>query len=365
LKKIYGTFEKDYDINYIHDNILKIFEYRKECKLELLEEKLKYLPKDKVKKYENKIKNIKNSSKEKEYYDKCYGYVTTYNKIKKVSKKRILKPNEEEYRLNIIMKYIASAGKYIKLNITCTNDNKNLCENCKYDFTHYEKDDVISLCICPQCGLEKECLKKCSYNTENIREVKNHNYEDRENFIEALHRDQGLTHKWPPPEVYTLFDDYCVKCDYLTKEDVEGLPLDEYGRKPGTDKQIIFSFLKKFKLSDYNGDANIIGHVHWGWTLPDYSKYMEELIDDYDKLQVIYEEVKSLFGKKRKSSLNIEFRRFKHLQLVGYPCQADDFKIIMTRDILEKYEKIWKLIIDEAQIRYPSKSSHFVYHSLL
>ena len=48
----------------------------------------------------------------------------------------------------------------------------------------------------------------------------------------------------------------------------------------------------------------------------------------------------------RKSSLNSQWRLYKHLKRLGWPCKEKDFKIPTTQDILDFHKIKWAEICD-------------------
>jgi hypothetical protein len=99
----------------------------------------------------------------------------------------------------------------------------------------------------------------------------------------------------------------------------------------------MYKALKDTGNSDYYDHINIILNEMWGWVLPDVSHLEDKIMEDYDTSQRIYE----VIPKDRKSSLNSQFRLFKHLRRLGYPCKSKDFRIPTTHDILEFHNSTW------------------------
>jgi hypothetical protein len=118
--------------------------------------------------------------------------------------------------------------------------------------------------------------------------------------------------------------------------------LDEEGEKPGTSRTLMFKALKDTGNSHYYDHINLILHEMWCWKLPDITHLEDQIMDDYDKSQRVYEAL----PKDRKSSLNSQFRLFKHLRRLGYPCKSRNFRIPTTHDILEFHENMWAKICE-------------------
>lgn len=80
----------------------------------------------------------------------------------------------------------------------------------------------------------------------------------------------------------------------------------------------------------------------WGWALMDFSHLEDQVMDDYDTSQRVYE----ILPKDRKSSLNRQFRTYKHLRRLGFPCRTSQFRIPTTHDILEFHNTMWSKICE-------------------
>ena len=50
----------------------------------------------------------------------------------------------------------------------------------------------------------------------------------------------------------------------------------------------------------------------------------------------------------RISSLGTQYRLWRHLQLIGYPCEFGDFKIAENVDSIQTHHRLWKLMCDGA-----------------
>lgn len=375
VKIINATYTIDYDINEIHDQVLKNFKYEK-LMVETYRKKILKLENKSDKKI-NKIKKNKNDKKihdlnvkindilgnvtENDYLNKSKPYLDEYNRIGRLrynfgSQSEVI-DQHKNVRHKIITDYFDFVKKYIKLNIVHEQPNTILCEECGEDLKECSNNNENGYILCIKCKAVKPCPVRVSYINENST---NSGYEDRDNFIKALLRDQGLlTNGRPTSEVVEIlnkhFESYGLP---LTSKDILPLPLNKDGRKDGTNKSILFKALKDTNLSSYIADSNTIAVTLWGWTPCDYSDIIDLVIADYDKLQPFYVKIKSEYN--RKSSLNVEFRRFKQLQMRGYPCDYSDFKELSTDCIEQDHKKIWALLIEMAQTVYPDDG--FVYY---
>ena len=168
-------------------------------------------------------------------------------------------------------------------------------------------------------------------------------------------RKQGKEPDKPPKELYKILDNYfrekelpkidihntgCPK--YISSKQIRQMKLSSDGEKKGTSRNLMYKALKDTGNSNYYDHIDIILYEMWGWKLYDFSHLEDAIMDDYDKSQRVYETL----PKDRKSSMNSQFRLYKHLKRLGFPCKSKDFRIPTTHDILEFHENIWSKICD-------------------
>ena len=120
-------------------------------------------------------------------------------------------------------------------------------------------------------------------------------------------------------------DAYLVKVQGMKPaEEIKKLPCDEYGKKKGTSVAILRDCMKQCGLSEHNKNLDMIGHLLWGWRLPDLSEYMEKLSLNIMKSK---EELARIGGQK---SLNNDVMLYWHLNAVGVKVRREDFVLPST-----------------------------------
>lgn len=270
--------------------------------------------------YKNDIQNlnekIKNQSvlmtnflKTIKPYLKDYLKMKDFNKLEKSKKDKII------YDFYKICKNFCNL-KYIKPYIY-----KKRCINCEsMDF-----ENKKNLYICRNCGLEENIHINTIDFTEDNKQI---NDKDKETFTKALLKFQGKNNEDIPEyvlnKIYNYCDNYDIKYDDVKKQDM-------------------YTILQQLGFPNYYEDINLILFKFNKTPLPDLSKYEEKLKINYMLGENVYEKIKI----DRKSSLNIQYLLFKHLELLEYPCTKDEFKIIETREILIGYDNIWKAICEK------------------
>ena len=151
-------------------------------------------------------------------------------------------------------------------------------------------------------------------------------YTRKGHFIDAIKRFQARQNTTIQPDVYSL----------LQKE------IAAHGLTSGTaTKEHIYEFLEANRLSRHYGDINLIYSVLTGKRAPDISDYETQLLDLFDETEDAYEQVKD---PNRINSLNVNFKLFKLLQKLGYPCKRDDFYILKTAVKWSEHENKWEEI---------------------
>lgn len=365
------VYKKDYNILSVHDIIMKKFIWEEQVQLPELKKKIielyKLLPvhnsiiqkkatKREIVELERKIKDIENSVKKSEYIMNAKHLVSEYKKIGSISNVVSFEKNDKmsietvennvdsAYRHSLIQSYINLARRYININVVREPECGFICNGCGEDLENNSVvDDGIILCL--NCNTEKISIIRSPFYKDSVR-VSNtrNNYEDRENFMKALKRFQGKQINKPPSELYIELEHYFITKGHPSSDEYKGKPLTSDGKKDGTSRDLMYTALYDTGNSIYYEDINLILHNYWGWALIDLGHLEYRIMRDYDLTQRIYNDI----PKKRKSSLNSQFRLFKHLRRyqdeIKYPIRARDFKIPTTRAIFEWHENIWQKI---------------------
>ena len=380
--QIDGTYTDDFNILEVHECILKRFslfknknieKFKKNLEIEesKLEKMLTYIERNRILKNIEEIKkelsHLENDDQIKSYISESELYITSYRKLgplrkvvlfrdtQNTSQSCVSKSKGDEdtttrnYRLMIISKYLDIAKKYIKINVFREITHEKLCDACGEKLDDLSIDG-IGILRCP-CGMIKDTVSKepVYKDSSRVSTSTRNNYEDKLNFIKAIARYQGKQGNKLPQNLIQSLDEYFSSYGLMTgKQFKESKPLDEQGRRVGTDRLMMIKALRESGNSGLYEDINLIMHMYWGWTLPDISHLVDTIIDDYEKSQKVYENIKV----DRSSCLNTQYRLFKHLQRLGYPCRKDEFKIIGTQEILEFYEIVWEKICLELGWEY-------------
>jgi len=161
-------------------------------------------------------------------------------------------------------------------------------------------------------------------------------------------------------------DNYFIFNGQPSRAYYRNLPLNENGKKDGTNCKMIISALGDLGYQNYYKDYWYICHYYFGWVskplgcqpgqpkvagaVPTIKDLMEKveinvslILDQWNKLTK--EEKKGLL------SLPTQYLLCQELRRVDYKCDIDDFKLPKTR-ILDKYDSVYKLMSTRAGFNF-------------
>jgi hypothetical protein len=260
--------------------------------------------------------------------------------------------SKRKLRHATITQYLEIARHYIQIDVIRETGSANICPGCQMDLTDVPKDDETGIQTCPnpRCGYEKLNLLRAMISTESSKSNTGgrNSYDDRDNFYKALMRYQGKQPNRLPDNLATVLDNYFRSYGLPTTDEVRKMPLTERGTRGTTTRELMYRALFETGNASFYEDVNLICHIVWLWTLPDVSHLEDQIMDDYDKTQKVYE----CIWKNRKSNLNTQYRLFKHLQLRGHKCSIEDFKMVKTREILEYHDAIWEHMCQGSRLTF-------------
>lgn len=246
----------------------------------------------------------------------------------------------------LLHKYVDMAREYIDINMTMQSGSDR-CPDCNLTLA-----DMFTLPNgnkCCDCGIEKVVYsrKDGEETTGGEGGGKTNNYQDRETFEKKMKIWQGIIHPEIDNNILITLDEYLTLRNLPGIEEAKKLPLVRW-KKEGTSSSMLKDALKKNGFGKWEVNINYIAHRLWGWTLPDLSPWRDQIMKDYAKTQEIF----NSFRRHKQSTINTNFRLFKHLQLVGFECDEEDFKIPVTPKTLEACKRNWKKMVEGAGLEY-------------
>jgi hypothetical protein len=371
---IKGYYNDDINIMYIHEYIQKRYQDQKDSRIFLLnkqlEDKIKFVqsPQSVIQR-QNTLKEIAKLKEEIGKYD-TNKYLDDYmNQVKDLIEKynsigpqfKVISFNnkscldnsnqnvsdnfdEIKYRQIIIRRYLQICKNYINIDIAKKSTIDVICQFCGTLLDNIYDQDNNAKCPNINCNADLNILttnKESTTDLSPINNINTKNYEDRTNFWKGLQRYQGkLLDNKIPDNLEQMLNEYFIKIDYPIGSLIKKLPYNEDGTKGNTDRKLMVNALRAINHPNLYEDLNYITNMYWDWRLHDISHLEEVLMEDYDLVQTIFEQNK---GENRSSCLNLEYRKWRHLNRRGYPCKPSEFKIVKTQDIIKYHENMWKL----------------------
>lgn len=252
-------------------------------------------------------------------------------------------PNRQAY----LEEYLIKTRRYVNMDICCLQPaSVDNCPECGGELVEPVAKDQNT--HCSRCFLEV-----ASYYTEvsnnDTEIVTKSGYDDRENFLKALHCYQGKQTCSLPASLEQDLDNYFRSYFIPVGSHFRSLPSDEWGRKPGTSRSMMLAALQKIGMNDQYDNLQLICSRYWGWVLPDVSMLESVVMEDYDNTQRVYESL----TKDRQSSINTQIRLRFHLMARGHKCAInDEFKLVSSAESVEKQEELLRVMAARTGLRY-------------
>lgn len=232
--------------------------------------------------------------------------------------------------------------------------SQEICPEC-----YSEREVVDNELVCVDCQISDLYISKDSYQPTGRKSTvygKNE-YSVRDNFIKELERMQAKQKKNNlPHNMFDKLDEYFRNKNLPTSDKIKQLP--KINRKRGSyskyDLRMAMSSYPEFR--QYYKQIDLITKLYWDWdpiTLTD--DQMTKIMSLYDSAQKIISDISQ---DSRKSSISIEYSKFRYLKLIGIDCTRSDFNIVCTQDILNSYEDMWKLVCKNLDWEFVPISSY-------
>lgn len=239
------------------------------------------------------------------------------------------------HRIQLIRRYLALARKYIPENVIYTPSKQTACM-CGTEYTEMVSD-LSGVLVCPTCGAERARIGRKKTTTtggEDASVRRRQDNEERDNFVKALIRFQGLQRDRLPVDLLDRLDAYFRANNYPTGEEVRSGQAND----AVLNKDVLYKALAAVGCPMYE-HINLICHKVWGWPLPELHHIYDTVLQHFDTMQRVAH-AKGL------PTINTQYRLFKHLEMAGFPCYATDFRIPKTREIIQIDEERWKAMCD-------------------
>lgn len=228
---------------------------------------------------------------------------------------------ENETRMKeIVDQYLCIAQNYIEIKNLSQHSKKISCSACNgKEFVLSPEDD--SIYICKNCNNEQEILDDAPSfkDTDRVNMSSKYTYSRKGHFTDAKKRFQG-TQNTDPKKIQ-------IAADVIEREMRQHNLVAQQDLRNSISKDHVYLFLSEQNLSNHYEDLNLLFYIITAVPCPDISEYDELLDELFDKQERALNQVK---GDNRINSLNVNYKLYKLLQKVGYPCRKDDFHILKT-----------------------------------
>jgi Poxvirus Late Transcription Factor VLTF3 like len=241
------------------------------------------------------------------------------------------------HRVQLIRRYLAVARKYIPENVVYEPQKQTAC-GCGTDLAEM-LNDLNGVVVCPTCGVERARIgrkKTAMTGSEDIPARRRQDNEERDTFVKALIRFQGMQKDRLPVDLLPRLDAYFRSTNYPTGEEVRNGAVEV--RNFVLNKDVMYKALAAVGCPMYE-HINLICHKVWGWPLPELHSIYDTVLQHFDILQRVAQ-AKSI------PTINTQYRLFKHLEMAGYTCYAVDFRIPKTREIIQTDEERWRTMCE-------------------
>lgn len=183
--------------------------------------------------------------------------------------------------------------------------------------------------ICTNCGLDNDHLQVIfSYkDTDRINISTKYKYDRCIHFRDCINQFQGKQNSTIDEAVYSALYDKLIQHNLLDRG------VNKEQQYFNVTKQHIYMFLKEIGYSKHYEDINLIYHNITGKPLDDISYLEEVLMDDFDKLSKMYDEIYIRQLKiSRKSFINTQYVLYQLLRRHKYKCKEADFNFLKTTE---------------------------------
>lgn len=239
------------------------------------------------------------------------------------------------YRTVLIERFLSVVRDYIPVNVIYEPVKQTLC-GCGTKLE--DALNVDGVVVCPTCSVVRARIGRKKSATANATEEttprRRQDSEERDNFIKALHRYQGMQRDRLPVDLVSRLDAFFSANNYPTSKEVR----DGHADSTLLSKDVMYKALASVGCPMYE-HINLICHKVWGWPLP-------VLHDIYDTVLQHFDAMQHVAVSQNIPTINTQYRLFKHLEMAGYKCHAQDFRIPKTREIIQADEDRWRALCE-------------------
>ena len=319
----------------------------------------------------DKIEYIMSGRKLTEFIEETKELVDEY-KISGYEKGRVLTIEEAmedppinvvDRKIYLIEEFVSICKRYIDIDIVRkVKFRDDICSECDMSLKDAQASENGTI-VCPnkECQTEFTVFSNSKCKGEGLASSvpkKSSSDDSLENFMKTFYYKQGLRVKIPDADMEEIFeelDGHFEKDGLPSADEVRMQPLTSRGTRGNTRLSMMWRALSDIKKTRYNKFAPYICKLYWGWELPDYSSIESLVRSDFIKTEKIYQAM-PIDERERSSSLALEFRSFKHLELRGVDVRQSDFKIAENERSMRIHNDNWRKMCAGADLPYIDSS---------
>jgi hypothetical protein len=265
----------------------------------------------------------KNNSEDKEIASLTNKYSNIINNLKESSFP--INSSKLEYYFNKFMK--SEYKKQYKNFNPFDNNLKKATSKKKKEYCEcFDKfEDSNGHIVCKNCGIvysdNEDNINYHDFSRVNM--VQKYHYDKKCHFRDTINQYQGKQNKFIPQKVYDDLE-YMIKMHGLNKDK---LTINH-----------ISMFLTETKNTNYYEDKQLIYSVITGKNKPDISKYEKQLYEDFDKLVIVFLQLKI----NRKNFLNAHYVLKQLLLRQGVKLPENHLNSLRTPQRLREHDEIYE-----------------------
>lgn len=248
--------------------------------------------------------------------------------------------------LHYVEHFLSIARRYTPININRVQEDDGFyCVSCDYKLDNmHDRDGFV---ICPKCHNRQPATQPVHPVSEGtLVSASVPESTGIANFRESFSRWQCQGGDHITDEFWVKLDKYYSDHGRPPAAFIRAQPINEKGWTYDTSVSMLIATLKVVE-PDYYEHINYIGHKYFGWLAHDVEHFWIKIEIHYHKTEHVLNSM-SREERQRKSSLGTQYRLYRHLQMVGYPCSRDQFKIAENADSLSKHHKLWRKMCEGA-----------------
>ena len=276
------------------------------------------------------IKDLEVNESRNYYIAESAELIRDYQKILK-TKIRVSfmgkKKQDNGDKRRIINEYLSIAKKYVDIDLPKEESEQVVtCNNCP----NTKNFDIIdgNVYICHECCSEQVIIKHTSpwNDIDRVNISPKYMYDRKVHFRDCIFQLQAKQNSSVPHKVYEQLEDQFEK-NYLLDGDKNSPKEIRFAR---ITKSLVRMFLGELGFNKHYENVHLIHYNFTGMKPDDISHLEDQLLDDFDALTEVYDDLFKHLS--RKSFISTQYVLYQLLRRHKHPCNIEDFNILKTWD---------------------------------